>query len=544
MSVILGLAWLVQGGNAHAAGYSADIELLRPTFSDIAPGVDSAAIDEPGMLRVGVLGQYERNPLVLWSEPATGGPAVEQGAVISNRGGLVLGASYDASPRFSVRASLPTALQWGSAVPSLAGDGVGIGDAVAGARVGLVTDGALRLSAHGDLALPTGTQQVWLGEGQLRGTGGLLFTVRTERVSVGGDVAVTGRGAVATTEDFQLGPELVANAGASVHAVPGRFAVQAALLSRAGFANFLGGGAENSLEALLGARAWLGDELQLDVAGGHGIGGGYGTTDLRVVTAITWRGNVNPAEEYVSGDDGSLDDGVDDGLTDAVDPDEIAADQEEAERKAREAEAERAREAAEEAAAAAARPKVDWKENELARQIGQRIIVRDPIQFAVATDRVLPDSVKTLEYMATLLTTQDILIIEGHASEEGDFKFNYDLSLRRAKVIYEELVRAGVPPARLSYRGMGEVSPVKEGSLEADLAANRRVVFYVVRLEGNQLAEGAAETEIQLPWNGKTVKAREFAPPAPEAPAAPATPTSPPAGTDNDGSGDLLEEAE
>jgi protein TonB len=38
------------------------------------------------------------------------------------------------------------------------------------------------------------------------------------------------------------------------------------------------------------------------------------------------------------------------------------------------------------------------------------------------------------------------VVIEGHASQEGSFEYNYTLSAERARAIYEALVLRGVHP--------------------------------------------------------------------------------------------------
>jgi hypothetical protein len=137
-----------------------------------------------------------------------------------------------------------------------------------------------------------------------------------------------------------------------------------------------------------------------------------------------------------------------------------------------------------------------------------------------------------------MLQPGDLLVIEGHASEDGSHESNYALSVRRAQSIYEELVNQGVPPGQLSWRGMGETAPVVPGSTEAELQENRRVSFYVVRLEGEQAPQ---TPEVVLPWNGKAVPTRTpvaepkdpATPPEPQGtpePTPPATPTTPPEG--------------
>ena len=58
------------------------------------------------------------------------------------------------------------------------------------------------------------------------------------------------------------------------------------------------------------------------------------------------------------------------------------------------------------------------------------------------------------------------ILLEGHASQEGGFASNYQLSLRRADAIYRRLLDGGVSPSRLVQRPLGEVDDdgVPEGA--------------------------------------------------------------------------------
>jgi outer membrane protein OmpA-like peptidoglycan-associated protein len=169
----------------------------------------------------------------------------------------------------------------------------------------------------------------------------------------------------------------------------------------------------------------------------------------------------------------------------------------------------------------------------LARIEEDEIVIRDPIQFEFATTNILPVSLPTLHAVAALMQSNakiGHLVIEGHASREGSFIYNYDLSMRRAEAIFREVVRAGVHPSRLSFVGFGEVDPVAatsataEGTValtaeqEAQLAANRRVVFRIVRQYRSNEAIPTYPSEIQLPWDGTTTPALVPPPVVPQAP--------------------------
>jgi hypothetical protein len=147
------------------------------------------------------------------------------------------------------------------------------------------------------------------------------------------------------------------------------------------------------------------------------------------------------------------------------------------------------------------------KPGELAKIQKSQIVIKDPIQFELDTATILPESYPTLQYVADLLNQNSQiahLLIEGHASEEGSYEYNYNLSMTRANAIWERLVRMGVHPSRMSTRSMGEVVPVEMGSEEKELAANRRVEFHIIRtLDPLEVPPEYANT-IQLPWSGET----------------------------------------
>jgi outer membrane protein OmpA-like peptidoglycan-associated protein len=152
-----------------------------------------------------------------------------------------------------------------------------------------------------------------------------------------------------------------------------------------------------------------------------------------------------------------------------------------------------------------------WKEGELARVEDEAIVIRDPIQFEFNTANILPESLPTLHFVAKLMNENARLghvVIEGHASEEGTYIYNYDLSIRRARSIWEEVITAGVHPARLSYRGMGEVVPRKQGADEATLAKNRRVDFHIIHRYNELDVLPEYPEDIRLPWSGQAAKVK------------------------------------
>ncbi len=478
------LTLLLTSALARAEGYSTDIELVRPTFSPGAvAGLDTPNFGRPGTVRVGTLLQYERDPLLLYQLER------EAGAVVSNRLMAHLGVSVDLTKRLSARFVLPIAGQWDSEVDRLAADQGGIGDATLGARVKLFELGPLTTAARADVYLPFGTQGAYLGETGLRGLGGLLAEAKVGPLALLVDAGVLGRAVVPTTQDFSLGSELALSGGVRLDVWPENVALGAGVISRSGFTNFWGGGAETPVELVAGLQVRPARDWRLDVGFGRGLAAGYGTTQFRAYTGLTWQRSPPPPPSLA--------------------PEPIAKVL--------------ATEAPELPADLFEDPVVEqpvWKPDELARVEESQIVIRDPIQFELATANILPESIPTLHAISKLLSEHPEighLVIEGHASEEGSFIYNYDLSIRRSLAIFQELVLAGTYPARLSCRGMGEVEPVALGSTETQLATNRRVIFHIVRRLKAGEEQPAMRTEMLLPWNGDPKTFKPLPPiPAPE----------------------------
>ncbi len=483
---------------ATATGYSADIELVRPTFSPGSfAGVDTPTLGRPGTVRAGVFLQYERDPLLLYQLER------EAGSVVHNRLMGHLGASVDFNKRFSARFTLPIGGQWGTEVPGLGADVGGVGDMSLGVRMHVVELGPVNVGGRLDILLPFGTPNAYLGETGLRGVVGVLTEVGLGPLALVGDFSVVGRAPVATEQDFDLSSELALNGGIRLDLWPDHFALGAGVVSRSGLANFLGGGAETPVELVAGVQIQALREWRLDLGLGRGLAPGYGTTQLRALAGLTWQRTppLAPSIEPSTPTRMRITEAPDLPLIVDIEVEQVEIS-----------------------------PIPLWKPDELARVEETQIVIRDPIQFELATANILPESLPTLHAIAKLLAEHSEiahLVIEGHASEEGSFPYNYDLSIRRSLAIFQELVLAGTYPGRLSCRGMGEVEPVTLGSSENALAPNRRVIFHIVRRLKPGETPPPMRTEMQLPWDGTPAT---FTPPPPlPLPAPPvAAPVKPP----------------
>jgi len=71
--------------------------------------------------------------------------------------------------------------------------------------------------------------------------------------------------------------------------------------------------------------------------------------------------------------------------------------------------------------------------------------------------------------------------IYGHSDNTGSYKSNVDVSLKRARMVYDYLVNNGIDRSRLSYEGLGPSKPLADNDTEQGRAINRRVEFMIIK---------------------------------------------------------------
>ena len=113
-----------------------------------------------------------------------------------------------------------------------------------------------------------------------------------------------------------------------------------------------------------------------------------------------------------------------------------------------------------------------------------RIEIGEKIQFALAKSEILPVSFGILDELAKVIKENphvQKVSIEGHASDEGDDKYNLVLSKARAEAVRQYLISKGVTAERLSSVGHGEAKPLVANDSEAGREKNRRVEFHITK---------------------------------------------------------------
>jgi outer membrane protein OmpA-like peptidoglycan-associated protein len=92
-----------------------------------------------------------------------------------------------------------------------------------------------------------------------------------------------------------------------------------------------------------------------------------------------------------------------------------------------------------------------------------------------------PIAKKNIRSMANKIKELDYkkITVEGHTDSSGKTNANFDLSRRRAKSVYDEFIKAGIPIEAMEYIGFGPAMPTASNATATGKARNRRVEIFV-----------------------------------------------------------------
>ena len=104
------------------------------------------------------------------------------------------------------------------------------------------------------------------------------------------------------------------------------------------------------------------------------------------------------------------------------------------------------------------------------------------INFELGKSDLLPSAYSELDKILKVLKDypETKWKIEGHTDNTGSQKLNKELSINRAKSVYNYFVSNGISSARLSYNGYGFDYPIADNTTETGKALNRRVAVVLV----------------------------------------------------------------
>jgi outer membrane protein OmpA-like peptidoglycan-associated protein len=115
---------------------------------------------------------------------------------------------------------------------------------------------------------------------------------------------------------------------------------------------------------------------------------------------------------------------------------------------------------------------------------GAQIRVNEKIYFELDSSVIDRASFAILDEIAGSILdhpTIELLEVQGHTDDQGDERYNLELSQRRAEAVQTYLHQAGVDGSRLMARGYGESQPLQPGTDEEVRSSNRRVEFHILR---------------------------------------------------------------
>jgi outer membrane protein OmpA-like peptidoglycan-associated protein len=111
---------------------------------------------------------------------------------------------------------------------------------------------------------------------------------------------------------------------------------------------------------------------------------------------------------------------------------------------------------------------------------GLALVLSEAILFETGQSQLRSGVQEVLDNVAKLIqdrTTKDISI-EGHTDNRGEKAYNQRLSEKRAKAVFDALVKRGVPSERLRMVGYGMERPVASNETPEGQQKNRRVEIF------------------------------------------------------------------
>jgi len=143
-----------------------------------------------------------------------------------------------------------------------------------------------------------------------------------------------------------------------------------------------------------------------------------------------------------------------------------------------------------------------------------RIVIEEKIQFRANEAVIEAVSFTLLDEIASVMEKTPRIrkvVIEGHASSEGDEKRNRTLSDERAAAVRSYLVdKGGIAPERLTSKGFGSSVPLADNENEEGREKNRRVEFNIVEQDKTVERVVTEEVKRKSPAEGFFVVLKPF----------------------------------
>jgi outer membrane protein OmpA-like peptidoglycan-associated protein len=111
-----------------------------------------------------------------------------------------------------------------------------------------------------------------------------------------------------------------------------------------------------------------------------------------------------------------------------------------------------------------------------------RVAISGGILFETNSAQLAPNAADVVRRVADVMKENPNLklAVVGNTDNTGDFKYNLQLSQRRANAMVDALVKDGVAPDRLTGVGVGSLSPVATNDTAEGRTQNRRVELVLI----------------------------------------------------------------
>jgi OmpA-OmpF porin, OOP family len=112
-----------------------------------------------------------------------------------------------------------------------------------------------------------------------------------------------------------------------------------------------------------------------------------------------------------------------------------------------------------------------------------RVVISGGILFETDSAKLAPSAAYLVGRLSdVMMKNPDLKVaVVGYTDNTGDFKYNLQLSERRAKSLVDALIAGGVAANRLAAVGVGPLNPVATNDTSEGRAQNRRVELVLIR---------------------------------------------------------------
>ena len=119
--------------------------------------------------------------------------------------------------------------------------------------------------------------------------------------------------------------------------------------------------------------------------------------------------------------------------------------------------------------------------------VGKKIVAEN-ISFDVNETSLKPESSAVLDVFVKLMKDIPSLEIEiaGHTDNIGSSKANQELSVQRARSVFDYIVNKGVDQNRITFKGYGSTDPIESNNSLEGRKKNRRIEFEIVKVAPGQ----------------------------------------------------------